>query len=286
MDAVQDTESSLVESSSEPAAADATAEVITAAEELPVVDAFIPDKILSLDIFGHPLEPFLAILAVVGSLVFVVGLMFNIATELTEEGNWFFYGVGIPTSLVTFAFIGWPMVSTWLGITALVFIFIRARLRYWITLFPAQLFVTILGLIALHFATPKLIHSVALYTTAKWLLVFLPSFLTPVVALWILKVSPLKYRRWFLAITIPGVVHGILMLATMWSYSATFTAQSAYTFIALAAAVGLMLVVPIILMIHRKEVCLRPLATGLILVTVGGLIMGGTFWTHISFFAQ
>ncbi|MEM7013259.1 MAG: hypothetical protein AAF585_17445 [Verrucomicrobiota bacterium] len=283
---MQDTESSLVESSSEPAAADATAETITASEELPAVDAFIPDKILSLDFFGHPIEPFLAILAVVGALVFVVGLMFNIATELTEEGNWFFFGVGVPTALITFAFVGWPLISTWLGITALVFIFVRARLLYWITLFPALLFVPILGLIALHFATPKLIHSVALYTIAKWLLVFIPSFLTPTFALWFLKVNPLKYRRWFLAITVPGIVHGVLILSTMWSYSATFAAQSAYSYAAVGIACGLMLIVPIVLMIKRQEVCLRPLATGLTLVVVGGLIMGGSVGAHLGFFAQ
>lgn len=55
-------------------------------------------------------ELFLSLGAVASVFVAVAGLMILIATELTEEGRWFFPGVVVPLVLLTAGlfFPGWP----------------------------------------------------------------------------------------------------------------------------------------------------------------------------------
>jgi len=57
-------------------------------------------------------ELFLSLGAVIAVFVAIVGLMILVATELTEEGRWFFPGVVIPLILLGIALFipGWPRV--------------------------------------------------------------------------------------------------------------------------------------------------------------------------------
>ncbi|MFT5470125.1 MAG: hypothetical protein ACI8UO_005249 [Verrucomicrobiales bacterium] len=243
---------------------------------------FGASEILSLDIFNHPVEPFLAILAVVGAFIFVIGLMMNISTELTEEGPWFFLAIGVTVPLITYGLAGWPMLAVWMFLTSLVFIFIKARTLYWLTLFPALIFIPIVCLVIRHFIQPFLGQSGLAHEIAGWALEILPGILVPACVLLILKVDLKKHWPWFVTIIAPALVDFVIQAAAGSGIFVRFVI--ALTFISIALIIAI--TTPIVLGVKRRGECGRPILIGSSLLGAGAAIIALTFFVHAGYFAN
>lgn len=256
---------------------------------------FGPSEILSLDIFSHPVEPLLAIFAVAGAFIFVVGLMMNLATELTEEGSWFFYAVGVPVPIATSGIVGFPMLGIWMFFTALVFIFVKARTLYWVTLFPAMIFIPIICLVIRHFLNPVLGQSEFAHGAADLLLESLPGIVVPAAALVFLKVDFKKHWPWFTTIVAPAVIHLLIQVIARPNSTGKIPELLRYERLQIHFVTGIVFIsialviavaVPIVLGVLRKNQCGKPLVIGSSLLAGGAVMMVLTCITHAANFAH
>lgn len=256
-----------------PADASPLAGIAPPFDDPPVTSAGL-DTIFSADFFSGPGELFFSALAILGVFILVTGLMLNLATELTEEGDWFFWGVGIPSVLATYT-VGWALFGVWTMATVIVMLFQKGRAVHWFTVLPGAILVMTAGLTIIYGVMPPP-QGRWFLPLAPWLLILLGSMLA-------LRLSWRSYSKWLFAISLPAAARYSLSQLPV---ERSFQAIEIFNIAALCLAGGLILIVPLTLAFRRKEQCLRPLLAGSSLFLAGSAIVAVTLVAHYSYFAN